>query len=110
VGGAGGRRDATQLRAGDLGASGCDELLRQVRKKLRRDHGFAGGKGNTYGVRCVWTEEKPVFPWADGTCRATVEPGTNLKLDCATGFGTAVWVTGAFGLVAAQEMVRELAG
>jgi tRNA A37 threonylcarbamoyladenosine dehydratase len=50
-----------------------------------------------------------VFPWADGTCRAEVEPGTNLKLDCATGFGTAVWVTGAFGLVAAQEMVRELA-
>ena len=47
VGGAGGRRDATQLRSGDLGASGCDELLRQVRKKLRRDHGFAGGKGNT---------------------------------------------------------------
>ena len=60
-------------------------------------------------MRCVWTEEKPVFPWADGTCRAEVEPGTNLKLDCATGFGTAVWVTGAFGLVAAQEMVRELA-
>ena len=30
VGGAGGRRDATQLRAGDLGQSGCDELLRQV--------------------------------------------------------------------------------
>ena len=108
VGGAGGRRDATQLRAGDLGQSGCDELLRQVRKKLRRDYGFAGGKGNLYGVRCVWTEEKPVFPWADGTCRAEVEPGTNLKLDCATGFGTAVWVTGAFGLVAAQEMVREL--
>jgi len=110
VGGAGGRRDATQLRAGDLGQSGCDELLRQVRKKLRRDHGFAGGKGNTYGVRCVWTEEKPMFPWADGTCRAVAEPGTNLKLDCATGFGTAVWVTGAFGLIAAQEMVREIAG
>jgi len=109
VGGAGGRCDATQLRAGDLGQSGCDELLRQVRKKLRRDYGFAGGKGNLYGVRCVWTEEKPVFPWADGTCRAEVEPGTNLNLDCATGFGTAVWVTGAFGLVAAQEMVRELA-
>ncbi len=110
VGSAGGRRDATRLKAGDLGESGSDELLRQVRKKLRRDYGFASGSGNVYGVRCVWTEEPPVFPWADGTCRATEEPGTNLKLDCATGFGTAVWVTGAFGLVAAQEAVRVIVG
>ena len=85
-----------------------DDLLRMVRKKLRRDHGFAGGEGNRYGVRCVWSAEKPVFPWADGTCAATPEPGGNLRLDCATGFGTAVFVTGAFGLVAAQEAVNLL--
>ena len=110
VGSAGGRRDATRLKVGDLGESGSDELLRQVRKKLRRDHGFASGEGNVYGVRCVWTEEPPVYPWADGTCRAMVEPGSNLKLDCETGFGTAVWVTGAFGLAAAQEAVRVIVG
>lgn len=105
VGAAGGRRELTKLMVGDLGGSGCDELLRQVRKKLRRDYGFAKGEGHRYGVRCVWTQEPPLFPWADGTCRAMVEPGSNLKLDCATGFGTAVWVTGAFGLTAAQEAV-----
>ena len=108
VGGAGGKRDATQIRAADLGESTQDDLLRMVRKKLRRDHGFAGGEGNRYGVRCVWSAEKPVFPWADGTCAATPEPGGNLRLDCATGFGTAVFVTGAFGLVAAQEAVNLL--
>jgi tRNA A37 threonylcarbamoyladenosine dehydratase len=27
-------------------------------------------------------------------------------MDCASGFGAAVFVTGAFGLVAAQEVVR----
>jgi tRNA A37 threonylcarbamoyladenosine dehydratase len=43
VGAAGGRRDPTQVRTGDLGHAGNDELLRQVRKKLRRDHGFAKG-------------------------------------------------------------------
>ena len=106
VGAAGGRRDATKLRVGDLGDSGSDELLRQVRKKLRRDYGFAKGEGHRYGVRCVWTEEPPVYPWADGSCRKDAEPGTNLKMDCATGFGAAVWVTGAFGLTAAQEAVR----
>lgn len=110
VGGAGGKRDATQLRTGDLGESGGDDLLRNVRTTLRRDHGFAKGAGNRYGVRCVFSMEKPVFPWADGTCATQPEPGSNLKLDCASGFGTAVWVTAAFGLVAAQEAVAAVVG
>lgn len=105
VGGAGGRRDATQIRRGDLGEAWGDELLKMVRKKLRREHGFARGEGNRYGIRCIWSPENPTFPWADGTCSAEPEPGSNLKLDCATGFGTAVWVTGAMGLAAAQEAV-----
>ena len=108
VGGAGGKRDATQLRIGDLGEAWGDELLKMVRKKLRREHGFARGEGNRYGVRCVWSAENPTNPWTDGTCHADPEPGSNLKLDCASGFGTAVWVTGAMGLVAAQETVRWL--
>jgi tRNA A37 threonylcarbamoyladenosine dehydratase len=109
VGGAGGKCDATKLRAGDLGESTTDDLLRQVRKKLRRDHGWARGEDNRYGVRCVYSTEKPVYPWANGTCSTEPEPGTNLKLDCASGFGTAVFVTGAFGLAAAGEAVRLIA-
>ncbi len=105
VGGAGGKRDASQLRIGDLGEAWGDELLKMVRKKLRREHGFARGEGNRYGVRCVWSAENPVYPWTDGTCRTEAEPGSNLKLDCASGFGTAVWVTAAMGLAAAQEAV-----
>ena len=109
VGAAGGKRDATQVCAGDLGDAYADELLRQVRKKLRRDHGFPRGEQNGkmhWGVRCVWSSEAPVFPWADGTCAAKPEPGSNLAMDCASGFGAAVFVTGTFGLVAAQEVVR----
>jgi tRNA A37 threonylcarbamoyladenosine dehydratase len=105
VGGAGGKRDASQLRIGDLGEAWGDELLKMVRKKLRREHGFARGERNRYGVRCVWSAENPTYPWADGTCNLEPEPGSNLKLDCASGFGTAVWVTGAMGLAAAQEAV-----
>lgn len=112
VGGAGGKRDATQVRTGDLGEAWGDELLRQVRKKLRRDHGFPAGeqKGRMHwGVRCVWSSEAQVFPWADGTCAAEPEPGSELALDCESGFGTAAFVTGAFGLAAAGEVVRVLA-
>lgn len=110
VGGAGGKRDATQIRTGDLGEAWGDELLRMVRKKLRKEHGFAAGAGQRYGVRCVWSAERPTFPWADGTCSTEPEPGSHLKLDCASGFGTAVFVTGAFGLVAAQEAVGVIVG
>ena len=112
VGAAGGKREATQIRTGDLGDAWADELLRQVRRKLRRDHGFAPGtqKGRMhFSVRCVWSSEAPVYPWADGTCAAVPEPGSNLTLDCESGFGTAVFVTGAFGLAAAGEVVRAIA-
>jgi tRNA A37 threonylcarbamoyladenosine dehydratase len=111
IGAAGGRRDPTKIHAGDIGEAG-DELLRQVRKKLRRAYGFSSGtqRGITrMGVPCVWSSESPVFPWADGTCAAAPEPGSNLKLDCESGFGTAVFVTGTFGFVAAGEVVRALA-
>lgn len=112
VGGAGGRRDPMQIRTGDLGEASNDELLRLVRKKLRRDHGFAHGEQRGrmhFGVRCVWSEESPTYPWSNGTCAAEPEPGSNLKLDCASGFGTAVFVTGAFGLAAAGDVVRLIA-
>lgn len=110
VGGAGGKRDATQMRTGDLGEAVGDDLLRLVRKKLRRDHGFAAGEDVRFGVRCVYSAEKPVFPWSDGTCQSTREPDSELKLDCANGYGTAVFVTGTFGLAAAQEAVRLIVG
>lgn len=111
IGAAGGRSDPGKIRTGDIGEA-SDELLKQVRKKLRRDHGFDSGakRGITrMGVRCVWSDERPIFPWADGTCSSEPEPGSNLKLDCETGFGTAVFVTGVAGLAAAGEVVRALA-
>ncbi len=112
VGAAGGRRDGTRVRVGDLGEAGGDELLRQVRRRLRREHGYPAGaeRGLTrMGIPAVWSDEEPVYPWADGTCSAEPEPGGNLRLDCASGFGSAVFVTAAFGLAAAGEVVRRIA-
>jgi tRNA A37 threonylcarbamoyladenosine dehydratase len=110
-GSAGGRRDPSAVRASDLGIAGNDELLRQVRRQLRREYGWAVGRGGnplTMGVPCVFTSERPVYPHHDGTCRAEPEAGESLRMDCASGFGAATFITGVFGFVAASEVVRLL--
>lgn len=108
-GGAGGKRDGTAVRVSDLAHSVQDDLLRQVRRTLRRDYGFPREVATVFGVPCVFSPEKPVFPWADGLCRAQPEPGTTQALDCASGLGTACHVTAAFGLAMAGEIVRRVA-
>ena len=109
MGGAGGKRDGTAVRVADLARTEQDELLRQVRRKLRRECGFSRDVRADFGVPCVYSPEQPLYPWADGTCARDPEPGGSLKLDCATGFGTATFVTGAFGFAAAGEVVRRIA-
>jgi tRNA A37 threonylcarbamoyladenosine dehydratase len=108
VGGAGGKRDGTAVRVTDLAFSVQDELLRQVRRKLRRDCGFPREQGAPFGVPCVYSPEKPVFPWGDGTCSTAPEPGSSLRLDCASGFGTATHITAAFGLAVAGEVLGRI--
>lgn len=106
TGGVGGKRDGTQLRVADLGDAAGDDLLRLTRKTLRREHGFTAGEGVHFGVRSVYSPEHPMYPWADGTCSKEREPGGKVRLACASGFGTAVFVTAAFGFAAAGEAVR----
>jgi len=110
-GSAGGRRDPALVRASDLGLAGNDELLRQVRRKLRREYGWpegSAGIATPMGVTCVFTSEKPVYPHRDGTCGAEREEAESLRMDCASGFGAATFVTGVLGFVAASEVVRLL--
>ena len=111
-GAAGGKRDATMVRASDLGLAGKDELLRQVRRELRREHGWPQGTSkipSPMDVPCVFSPEALVFPQPDGTCSPEPAPGESLRMDCASGYGAATFVTGVFGFIAAGEVVRRLA-
>ena len=112
-GSAGGRRDATTVRLADLGFAGADPLLKGVRQCLRREHGYEksmDGRSMEFGVPCVYSTERAVYPQEDGTCKNEPQPGTEtgLRLDCAAGFGAATFVTGTFGFVIAGEVVRRL--
>jgi tRNA A37 threonylcarbamoyladenosine dehydratase len=108
VGGAGGRQDPTAIQVADLAFSSGDRLLQQVRRKLRCDYGFPRGD-RPFGVECVVSRELPVFPTKGGCVSANRTKAADLRLDCSSGFGTASFVTGAFGLVAASRIVQQIA-
>ena len=110
VGGAGGRRDPTAVRVEDLALTAGDRLLHRVRKQLRQKHGFS--RRGRWGIPSVFSAEPPVYPTDDGEVCASRERGeqaASLRLDCASGYGTASFVTGAFGLAAAAVVVNAIA-
>ncbi|MGA4644898.1 tRNA threonylcarbamoyladenosine dehydratase [Limisphaera sp. 4302-co] len=108
-GGAGGRTDPTAIRVADLAHVTHDRLLQATRKWLRSRHGFPRGPGRPMGVPCVYSPQPPVYPAPDGSVCARPVPGTNLRLDCRSGYGTACYVTGAFGFAVASVVVRWIA-
>ena len=106
-GAAGGRTDPTFVATADLALSTSDGLLKRVRKVLRREYGFPSGDA-PWGITAVFSTERPLFPQPDGSTATAPDRETSLKLDCATGFGTASFVTGVFGFAAAGAVVRAL--
>jgi tRNA A37 threonylcarbamoyladenosine dehydratase len=108
-GGAGGRRELTSVRLGDLSEASHDKLLAEVRRKLRQEHGFPTGHA-AMNIPCVYSVERTVYPQADGSVcemRSAAEDGT--RLNCNGGLGSATFVTGAFGFAAAGFVVRRIA-
>jgi tRNA threonylcarbamoyladenosine dehydratase len=107
IGAAGGRQDPTAIRIIDLAFSSGDRLLQQVRRKLRRDYSFPRGDQD-FGIECVVSTEPPVFPTQRGCVTTSRAEAADLRLDCNSGFGTASFVTGSFGLFAASRIVRQI--
>ena len=109
-GGAGGRRDPTEVRVADLATVTHDRLLSEVRKRLRREHGFSR-TSKMLRIECVHSAEAPVFPDRDGQVCATRASDNEmpLRLNCESGFGSATQVTGTFGFAAAARVLARLA-
>jgi tRNA A37 threonylcarbamoyladenosine dehydratase len=99
AGGAGGRRNPAAIRVADLSQTSHDALLQQVRKKLRDDHGFSRDPKKPFGVPCVFSTEPPL----------PLAPGSAGRVTCDNGYGTASFVTGTIGLVAASCVVSKIA-
>jgi tRNA A37 threonylcarbamoyladenosine dehydratase len=99
-GGAGGRSDPRSLRLADLAEVSHDRLLGEVRRRLRREHGWPP-EGQPIGLPCVYSTERPVFPRPDGTICHVRDMSEGARLNCDWGLGSATFVTGTFGFMAA---------
>lgn len=110
LGGAGGQRDPSQIRIGDLARSQQDPLLARVRKQLRQDYHFSRNPKRRFEVACVWSEEQMRFPTAAGAM-STERPSDNAAtgLSCAGGLGSVMTVTASFALFAVSHVLEKLA-
>ncbi|MCS6914958.1 MAG: tRNA threonylcarbamoyladenosine dehydratase [Myxococcales bacterium] len=114
--GAAGRLDPTRLHLADLSETRVDPLAAEVRKILRKKYGFP--QQGPFGIRAVYSTERPRPPLPlageeETGFRCVCPGGTNDFHSCQQRrliYGTASFVTGAFGLLCASEVVRELAG
>ena len=109
AGASAGRHDPLAVEVVDLAFSSHDRLLQEVRKKLRTRHGFPRGE-IPFGVECVVSREPLKLPCLDELQTNGNASEPDFRLDCDTGFGTASFVTGAFGLIAASRIVRKISG
>lgn len=102
VGAAGGRADPSLIRIADLTLATNDPLISRTRQALRKVHGFpAGGparpgSAQAWGVPTVFSTEK-------------ISSGKKGEGSDCDRFGTACFVTGAFGFAAASVTVKVLA-
>ena len=76
-GGGGGKTDPTRIKVEDLSRTINDPLLNQVRKKLRKEYGFPKFNKAKFHVPCVFSDEAPKFPHADGSVHCVREKGSD---------------------------------
>jgi tRNA A37 threonylcarbamoyladenosine dehydratase/adenine C2-methylase RlmN of 23S rRNA A2503 and tRNA A37 len=107
MGGAGGKVDPTQINVTDMSVSSNDRLLARLRKKLRQEFDFPGENAGPFGVLAVWSRERAVYPTPDG-CTTFTPPGWAKNMDCAEGFGSASFVTGAFAFAAVSTVLAQV--
>lgn len=110
-GGAAGKRDPTKIFASDLARVNGDDLLAAVRRNLRRDYGFSEGKKfrELKGKLPKKWKIPAVYSTEETKDLTNVEDKVGAFRRCDGALGTACFVTGTFGFVAAGQVVDMIA-
>lgn len=110
VGGAGGKKDPTQIKIGDLAKTIHDPLMAKVRERLKQHHGIHKDSKGKLGIPCVYSTEQLTYPQGNGQVCLNKKNGLiHHKMDCTTGFGAITTVTGTFGFVAVSWILEKIA-
>lgn len=108
IGGAGGQIDPRLVTSGDLAKTIQDPLAAKLRSELRRQYNFSKNPKRHFGIECIYSTEQLRYPQGDGTVGKQKLSGEGaVKLDCETGFGASVAVTGTFGFVAVAQAINK---
>lgn len=107
VGAGGDRLDAFQATVTDLARTIHDPLLQIVRKQLRQQYGFPKGERAKFHIPCVYIPRQrgPREECSQGDSVCTTQ---GPRRSCNDGLGSAVYVTGTLGFLAAGQVIRML--
>lgn len=108
-GSAGGQFDPTRIVVSDLSRTEQDPMLAKVRRNLRNDHAFPRQRRHKFGILAVSSTEPLQYP-ESASCDADGMPTAAPQGLACAGFGSSICVTATFGLAAAGEVLRSLAG
>jgi tRNA A37 threonylcarbamoyladenosine dehydratase len=111
-GAAGGRQDPTRIRITDLAEVTHDRLLADLRGRLRRESAFDSSR-KRWGLPTVHSPEPPQKPLlnktsCDSGSPASMEVVSPPRMNCQHGYGSAAFVTGAFGFAAAGHVIQQV--
>jgi len=114
--GSGGRLDPTSVQVTDLAFTTVDPLARGIRGILRDKYAFPRNEKEPFGIPAVFSTEYVLQPrelFYDGGkgFQCVCPQGDNPYFQCENRnviMGNASFVTGAFGLVAASIVIRDL--
>jgi tRNA A37 threonylcarbamoyladenosine dehydratase len=106
VGAGGDRLDASKATVDDLARTIHDPLLQIVRKQLRQWYDFPKGERARFNVPCVYAPKQrgPRDTESPSLCATNGES----RKSCNDGLGSAVYVTGVLGFIAAGEVIKML--
>jgi len=110
VGSGGARLNPGAVEVSDLARTIHDPLLQCVRKTLRQHHGFPKGERAQFHIPCVYAplQRGPGnSPKVVQMCEVEGEKSSR-GASCNDGLGSAAFMTGTLGFVAAAEAVRIL--
>jgi len=108
TGGAGGLTDPSKIEVADLTQTYNDPLLAKLRSSLRQQIGYSRNPKRRFAIDCVFSTDQAIYPMDDGSV-SYEKPGQDERstLDCATGIGSFVGVTGCFGFTAVAHAISK---